>query len=63
MNLEVVVTFVAVGYTVMEDDGSVILGVKRVGDFLVTVKVETIDRLFHYLIIQEHWWYRWPGRG
>ena len=36
-------SFVAVGYTVMEDAGSVVLEVKRVGNIPVTVNVTTTD--------------------
>ena len=41
--IEVVVTFVAVEYTVMEDDGSVILELQRVGSIPVTVTITTSD--------------------
>ena len=43
MCVEVDVSFVAAEYTVMEDAGSVVLVVERVGHFPVTVNVTTID--------------------
>ena len=41
--IEVTVSFAAVDYTVMEDDGSVTLDLIRVGNIPVTVTITTSD--------------------